>query len=193
MNNKLKMIFCIVTLLNLGACVGNMNPTGGNSRPDYPYYVTTQPIIVKKIPIPVGTKLEYEEQYFKSGQQNSLLNEKKLVAIYFPKDQSMNWAGVPIGTINKYFNSEMKGFSVYARFEQLPSNQQTRFSQLWQKCDDNLGISVRNIDDWTFNLNNIADIDSCSVNYQRYFKDSLQQQHYLDQLYQEMRKAGTIK
>lgn len=193
MNNKLKMIFCIVTLLNLGACVGNMNPTGGNSRPDYPYYVTTQPIIVKKIPIPVGTKLEYEEQYFKSGQQNSLLNEKKLVAIYFPKDQSMNWAGVPIGTINKYFNSEMKGFSVYARFEQIPSNQQTRFSQLWQKCDDNLGISVRNTDDWTFNLNNIADIDSCSVNYQRYFKDSLQQQHYLDQLYQEMRKAGTIK
>lgn len=187
------MIFCMVTLLNLGACVGNMNPTGGNSRPDYPYYVTTQPIIVKKIPIPVGTKLEYEEQYFKSGQQNSLLNEKKLVAIYFPKDQSMNWAGVPIGTINKYFNSEMKGFSVYARFEQLPSNQQTRFSQLWQKCDDNLGISVRNIDDWTFNLNNIADIDSCSVNYQRYFKNNLQQQHYLDQLYQEMRKAGTVK
>lgn len=193
MNNKLKMIFCMVTLLNLGACVGNMNPTGGNSRPDYPYYVTTQPIIVKKIPIPVGTKLEYKEQYFKSGQQNSLLNEKKLVAIYFPKDQSMNWAGVPIGTINKYFNSEMKGFSVYARFEQLPSNQQTRFSQLWQKCDDNLGISVRNTDDWTFNLNNIADIDSCSVNYQRYFKDSLQQQHYLDQLYQEMRKAGIVK
>ena len=193
MNNKLKMIFCIVILLNLGACVGNMNPTGGNSRPDYPYYVTTQPIIVKKIPIPVGTKLEYEEQYFKSGQQNSLLNEKKLVSIYFPKDQSMNWAGVPIGTINKYFNSEMKGFSVYARFEQLPSNQQTRFSQLWQKCDDNLGISVKNTDDWTFNLNNIADIDSCSVNYQRYFKNNLQQQHYLDQLYQEMRKAGTIK
>ena len=87
----------------------------------------------------------------------------------------------------------MKGFSVYARFEQLPSNQQTRFSQLWQKCDDNLGISVRNTDDWTFNLNNIADIDSCSVNYQRYFKNNLQQQHYLDQLYQEMRKAGTIK
>ena len=193
MNNKLKIIFSIVTLLNLGACVGNMNPTGGNSRPDYPYYVTTQPIIVKKIPIPIGTKLEYEEQYFKSGQQNSLLNEKKLVSIYFPKDQSMNWAGVPIGTINKYFNSEMKGFSVYARFEQLPSNQQTRFSQLWQKCDDNLGISVRSIDDWTFNLNNIADIDSCSVNYQRYFKNNLQQQHYLDQLYQEMRKAGTIK
>lgn len=91
MNNKLKMIFCIVTLLNLGACVGNMNPTGGNSRPDYPYYVTTQPIIVKKIPIPVGTKLEYEEQYFKSGQQNSLLNEK--TGFYLLPKRSINELG----------------------------------------------------------------------------------------------------
>ena len=193
MNSKLRIIFTIYLLSNLGACVGNMNPTGGNSKPDYPYYISTQPMIVKKIAIPIGTKLEYEEQYFKSGQQDSLLNEKKLIGIYFPKDQSMNWAGVPIGYINKYFNSEMKGFSVYARFKQLPSNKQTRFSQLWQECNDNLGINVKNTDDWSFNLNNIADIDSCSVNYQRYFKDNLQQQHYLDRLYQEMQKAGTVR
>ena len=170
-----------------------MNPTGGNHRPDYPYYITTQPMIVKKIAIPIGTKLEYEEQHFKSGQQDSLLNEKKLIQISFPKDHSINWAGVPIGYINKYFNSEMKGFSVDARFDQLPSNKQTRFSQLWQACDDDLGIRVKNTDDWSFNLNNIADIDSCSVNYQRYFKDNVQQQRYLNLLYQEMQKAGTIK
>ena len=193
MNNKVRLIFCIALLSNLGACVGNMNPTGGNGRPDYPYYTTTQPMIVKKINVPIGTKLEYEEQHFKSDQKDSLLNEKKLIRISFPEDQSMNWAGVPIGFIHKYFNSEMKGFSVYARFNQLPSNKQTRFSQLWQKCSDDLGIRVKNTDDWTFNLNNIADIDSCSVNYQRYFKDNVQQQHYLDQLYQKMKKAGTVK
>lgn len=193
MNKKLRAIFCLIIFSNLGACVGNMNPTGGNSRPDYPYYISTQPMIVKKIAIPIGTRLEYEEQYFKSGQQDSSLNEKKLISIYFPEGQSMNWAGVPIGYINKYFNSEMKGFSVDARFDQLPSNKQTRFSQLWQECSDDLGISVKNTDDWSFNLNNISDIDSCSVNYQRYFKDNLQQQHYLDQLYQEMQKAGTVK
>ncbi|OTG82206.1 hypothetical protein B9T27_08105 [Acinetobacter sp. ANC 4648] len=170
-----------------------MNPTGGNSKPDYPYYFTTKPVIVKKIAVPIGTKLEYEEQYFKSGQQNSLLNEKKLISISFPKNQSMNWAGVPIGSINKYFNSEMKGFSVYARFKQLTSDKQTRFSRLWQECDDNLGISVKNTDDWSFNLNNINNIDSCSVNYQRYFKNNLPQQDYLDQLYQEMQKAGKVK
>ena len=193
MNSKLRIIFCLIIFSSLGACVGNMNPTGGNHRPDYPYYITTQPMIVKKIAIPIGTKLEYEEQHFKSGQQDSLLNEKKLIQISFPKDHSINWAGVPIGSINKYFNSEMKGFSVDARFDQLPSNKQTRFSQLWQVCDDDLGIRVKNTDDWSFNLNNIADIDSCSVNYQRYFKNNVQQQHYLDLLYQEMQKAGTIK
>lgn len=193
MNSKLRIIFCLIIFSSLGACVGNMNPTGGNHRPDYPYYITTQPMIVKKIAIPIGTKLEYEEQHFKSGQQDSLLNEKKLIQISFPKDHSINWAGVPIGYINKYFNSEMKGFSVDARFDQLPSNKQTRFSQLWQACNDDLGIRVKNTDDWSFNLNNIADIDSCSVNYQRYFKDNVQQQRYLNLLYQEMQKAGTIK
>ena len=193
MNSKLRIIFCLIIFSSLGACVGNMNPTGGNHRPDYPYYITTQPMIVKKIAIPIGTKLEYEEQHFKSGQQDSLLNEKKLIQISFPKDHSINWAGVPIGSINKYFNSEMKGFSVDARFDQLPSNKQTRFSQLWQACDDDLGIRVKNTDDWSFNLNNIADIDSCSVNYQRYFKNNVQQQHYLDLLYQEIQKAGTVK
>ena len=193
MNSKLRIIFCLIIFSNLGACVGNMNPTGGNHRPDYPYYITTQPMIVKKIAIPIGTKLEYEEQHFKSGQQDSLLNEKKLIQISFPKDHSINWAGVPIGSINKYFNSEMKGFSVDGRFDQLPSNKQTRFSQLWQACNDDLGIRVKNTDDWSFNLNNITDIDSCSVNYQRYFKDNVQQQRYLDLLYQEMQKAGTVK
>ena len=193
MNSKLRIIFCLIIFSSLGACVGNMNPTGGNHRPDYPYYITTQPMIVKKIAIPIGTKLEYEEQHFKSGQQDSLLNEKKLIQISFPKDHSINWAGVPIGSINKYFNSEMKGFSVDARFDQLPSNKQTRFSQLWQACNDDLGIRVNNTDDWSFNLNNLADIDSCSVNYQRYFKDNVQQQRYLNLLYQEMQKAGTIK
>ena len=53
---------------------------------------------------------------------------------------------------NKYFNSEMKGFSVYARFNQLTSNEQTRFSQLWQECNDDLGISVKNTNDWSVSI-----------------------------------------
>ena len=71
MYRKLRIIFTIFLLSNLGACVGSMNPTGGNGRPDYPYYITTQPIIVKNNTVPNGTTLEYEQQHFKSGQQDS--------------------------------------------------------------------------------------------------------------------------
>lgn len=39
MNNKVRLIFCIVLFLNLGVCVGNMNFIGGNSRFDYFYYI----------------------------------------------------------------------------------------------------------------------------------------------------------
>ena len=87
MNRKLRIIFTIFLLSNLGACVGNMNPTGGNGRPDYPYYITTQPIIVKNIAVPTGTTLEYEQQHFKSGPQDSLLNESEIIAVINQENQ----------------------------------------------------------------------------------------------------------
>lgn len=52
------------------------SPTGGKA-PDYPYFMTTGPTVVKKIRIPKGTKLTYEEHFFKEGRQNKIMNEKK--------------------------------------------------------------------------------------------------------------------
>lgn len=47
------MIFLTAAMtVPLAGCVGNMNPTGGNSRPNYPYYVTQQPMLVKKFMFP---------------------------------------------------------------------------------------------------------------------------------------------
>jgi len=40
------------------------------------------------------------------------------------------------------------------------------------------------------NLGLIYDVQSCSVLYQRYFKDDMQQQQFLDNLYSELKKAG---
>ena len=79
-----------------------------------------------------------------------------------------------------FFNSEMHGYTVYADFKRLPNTQKNRFNQLWQSCNDSLGITVKNTDDWSFNKENIADIESCSVNYQRYFKNNPKQQYFLD-------------
>lgn len=183
---KLPLLF--VALLT--GCIGNMNPTGGNSRPDYPYFVTTKPLVVKKIPVPVGTTLVYEESWFKKGKQNKMLSESKLTAIRLPIGATMNWGGVPITSIVQFFNSEMRGFSVYADFDKLNKEQQNRFTDMWQSCDDNLGITIKNRDDWSFNPKNIADVESCSVLYQRYFKDNKQQQDFLDEMYVEMMKSG---
>ncbi|WP_051890758.1 hypothetical protein [Chryseobacterium vrystaatense] len=63
------------------------NPTEGRGL-DYPYFITTEPVIVKKIVLPKGTKLTYEEQLFKKGQQDRIMNEKKLTNIELPKGKT---------------------------------------------------------------------------------------------------------
>ncbi|ENU91808.1 hypothetical protein F971_02900 [Acinetobacter vivianii] len=186
---KYRLMIAALFGLSLTGCVGNMNPTGGNSSPNYPYYKTREARIVKKIQVPVGTTLVYETQFLKEGEQDKIMSEDKLTDIRFPQDQPMMWGGVPISMISKFFNSEMHGFSVYADFQQLDAKQHSRFAQLWQSCDDDLGITVKDTTDWSFNKANIADVESCSVNYQRYFKDNQKQQQFLDTLYREMMKA----
>lgn len=182
--------FLIPSIALLSGCIGNMNPAGGNGRPNYPYFVTTHPMIIKKINVPVGTILTYEKQSFKTGKQNQLMNENKLQSILMPSGQNIIWGGVPVSMIEKFFNSQMRGYSVHAEFEKLSPSQSTRFSKLWKSCNDHLGITIKNNNDWSFNLNNIADVENCSVLYQRYFKHDTEQQQFLDQLYRELKKVN---
>mgnify|MGYP003575859445 CR=1 FL=1 len=184
--SKLSLLFAAL----LTGCVGNMNPTGGNSTPDYPYFVTKEPLVVKKISVPVGTTLTYEESFWKKGEQNKMMSEDKLTGIRFPEGTTINWGGVPVTWISKFFNSEMHGFSVYADFSRLTKEQNNRFTDMWQSCSEDIGITVKNTDDWSFNPDNILDVESCSVNYQRYFKNDKHQQSFLDEMYAEMMKSG---
>ena len=183
--------FSFLGFLFLTSCVGNMNPTGGNSSPDYPYFITTEPIEIKKIIVPKGTTLTYEESFFYKGKQDRKQSEAKLIEIKFPTGKPFIWGGVPITSIYKFFNSEMRGFSVYAAFDTLSEDKKTEFSKLWQSCSDDLGITVKNTDDWSFNKQNIADVTDCSVNYQRYFKEDAEQQNYLNKLYAALLKVDS--
>ena len=187
--NFFKLFLFLFGLCLLVSCVGNLNPTGGNSRPNYPYFITTKPLVVKKILVPTGTLLTYEESFFKEGEQDQIMSEEKLTDIKLPIGQTLDWGGVPISWISKFFNSEMCGFTVYANFNQLSNNKKTKFSELWQSCDDGLGITVKKNDDWSFNKNNISDVQSCSVLYQRYFKKDKEQQLYLDSIYTEIQRV----
>lgn len=186
-----KLSSLLLGLFSLTGCLGSMNPTGGNSAPNYPYFITTEPLTIKKILVPKGTKLVYDEQFFKEGEQDEIMNEGKLNTITLPTGQTIDWGGVPVTSISKFFNSEMRGFTVYAAFNELTIDKKTKFSELWQSCNDDLGISVKDIDDWSFNTKNISDVQSCSVNYQRYFKDDKSQQSFLDNIYAELLKLGS--
>lgn len=186
---KLPLLFAAL----LTGCVGNMNPTGGNSTPDYPYFITTAPLVVKKIPVPIGTRLVYKEDFWKKGEQKKMLSENQLTDIRLPEGKTINWGGIPVTWISQFFNSEMRGYSVYADFSKIDSNQTSRFIEMWQSCADNIGITIKNTDDWSFNPDNIVDVESCSVNYQRYFKDDKRQQDFLDEMYAEMLKNAARK
>ena len=147
-------------------------------------------MVVKKILVPAGTKLVYQQQFSKEGEQNEQLDESTLTDIKLQDSVTINWAGVPVTWISKFFNTEMRGFSVYADFSKLSDDRKSKFSEMWQSCNDDLGILVKDLDDWSFNPKNITDVSSCSVNYQRYFKDDKRQQQFLDTLYTKMVKQN---
>lgn len=165
------------------------NPNGGRG-PDYPYYITKQATTIKNIMVPKGTKLMYDEHSYKSGQQNEPMNEDELFMIELPEGETIVWGGVPISSIIKFFNTEMRGYTVYADFEKLTNEDKTKFSKLWERSNYELGIDVKNIQDWSFNKSNITDIQSCGVNNQRFFKEDRKQQQFLDSLLIELKNIN---
>jgi len=179
----------IGVLIILDGLSGMGNPNGSRA-PDYPYFITTEPLTIRNLNLPKGTKLTYEESFFKEGQQDRIMSEKNLTTIELPKGKPVIWGGVPVYMFLKFFNTEMKGYTVSADFEKLPKNHRTKFSQIWQNCGGELSVLVNNTEDWSFNTTNIADISSCSVIYQRFFKEDEEQQRFLDTLLKELKTNG---
>lgn len=191
---KVFIVLGIIILIIIGFFYAYVNALSSmwvlNNPDESPYFVTTKPVVIKNILLPKGTKITYKKRYFwEKYEQEKLLNKKDITEVSFKEGITINWGGVPITSILKFFNPEMKGFTVYADFNRLNKNKETQFSNLWQSCNNNLGITVKNTNDWSFNKKNISDIQSCSVNYQRYFKEDIKQQIFLDNLYNELMKT----
>lgn len=193
---KIKIILTvlgILFLISIGCFyyVKALGSTGVLHTPnDSPYVITNKPLIIKNLAIPIGAKITYKKRYFwEKNEQKKLPNEKNITEISFKEGQTLDWGGVPITSIKMFYNSEMRGYSVSADFNSLDKNNETPFSKLWQSCDANLDITVENINDWSFNKRNILDIASCGVNCQRHFKLDLNQQVFLDNLYNELLKT----
>lgn len=185
----LKHSFIFKGLLLLSGCLGNWNPNY-TPKKNYPYFITKESMIVKKVVVPKGTKLVYEEHFFKKGNQDKMMIEEKLTSIELPIGETIDWGGVPIISIRKFYNQEMRGFTVYPNFNKVNNHKKNKFLQLWKSYKCNLGITIKNINDWSFNKGNISDVESCGVIYQRYFKEDANQQLVLDELYDELLKVG---
>lgn len=63
-----------------------MNPAG-SSELNNPFYVTTEPTLVKKIKVPTGTILSYEKHFWKEGAQSKMMNESNLKFIKLPEER----------------------------------------------------------------------------------------------------------
>ncbi|UUC44731.1 hypothetical protein [Flavobacterium cerinum] len=181
-----KFLFTLFGLLLLAGCRLENAPKG--LMIDYPYFITKDSMFVKKIMVPKGTELIYQEDGFNKGKQEKILNEENLKTIKLHNGATIDWGGVPVYEIELFFNTKMHGFTVYANFYRLSKDKKTKFSELWQSCNDGLGVTVKNLNDWSFNPKNISDIESCSVSYQRYFKEDAKQQKFLDSIYNEVTK-----
>ncbi len=164
-----------------------MNSAGGTISPNYPFFITQEPTLVKEIWVPSGTKLTYEEHFWKEGQQTKPLSEKKITLITLPENEFIYWGGIPVYEIEKYFNPEMRGFTVYADFDKIDTLKLNEFGKIWKSCSNQIGININNIDDWSFKTKNITDIANCG-SIQRFFKDDIEQQEFLNKLYLALQK-----
>lgn len=180
-----KLSFILMGLLFLNSCRLENAPKG--LQIDYPYFITKDSVVVKKIKVPKGTKLVYNESPIYKGVQIQMLDENQLSEIEFQDKDTIYWGGVPITHIRIFFNDEIPGYTVYADFTRLSESKKTKFSELWERYDDGLGVKIKNLDDWSFNQKNISDINDCGLN-QRYFKEDIKQQKTLDSILNEMKK-----
>ncbi|MCW9710572.1 hypothetical protein L5B71_06830 [Avibacterium sp. 21-586] len=145
---------------------GCYNPTGCQRDIFYPSYTTIQPMKVKGIDLPVGTIIQYDEERDTPKELAKPMKEKYIQSLIFPENSDVRWAGVKIASIERFFNRDMRGFSVNYKANSLDKTKNA-FEKLWKHCRDNLGILVYDLKDWSFNRSNIQDISSCSVIYQR--------------------------
>ncbi len=200
-------LFCYLYVLGL-ASMWSLNTD------DRPYFITTKPMVVKNIKLPIGTEIRYTKKWFwQDYKQEEPLNEEDIEDISMhsqhqyidyqrfvgdiPVDsigayKYIEWAGVPAVYIGLSINK--KYLVISPDFRKIKRNKKTKFSQLWQNCDryampyGKLYIKLRNINDWSFNKENILYIYSCS-NQVRYGSSSILEQHndkFLNTLYQAM-------
>ena len=147
------------------------------SLPDYKYYIVKEPMVVKNLELPVGTRIVYfNTSLFGDSESSKPLREKNIYQIFFPDDKPLIWGGVPVSLIERFFNRDMKGFTVYPELgNSLESDEnkhklmeKNEFLKLWFMWTKDMDVNIKNENDWSFNPDNMVlggEADSRYIDY----------------------------
>ena len=147
------------------------------SLPDYKYYIVKEPMVAKNLELPVGTRIVYfNTSLFGDSESSRPLKEKNIYQIFFPDDKPLIWGGVPVSLIERFFNRDMKGFTVYPELgNSLESDEnkhklmeKNEFLKLWFMWAKNMDVHIKDEKDWSFNPDNMVlggEADSRYIDY----------------------------
>ena len=187
-----KYLFLIVLLFTVLSSFSYSNyPT-----PDYKYYIVKEPMVVKNLQLPVGTRIVYfDKSLFGDSESSKPLSEKKIYQIFFPDDKPLIWGGMPVALIERFFNRDMKGFTVYPELgnlfekEKIKSKliEKSEFIKLWFMWAENIDVNIKDEKDWSFNPDNMVlggEADSRYIDYSnlKYFDDESSMKEHLRKL-----------
>ena len=172
-------------------------------RPDYKYYIVKEPMVVKNLELPVGTRIVYfNTSLFGDGESSRPLREKNIYQIFSPDDKPLIWGGVPVSLIERFFNRSMKGFTVYPELgNSLESDENKRklmgkneFLKLWFMWSKNMDVNIKNENDWSFNPDNMvlggeADFRYIDYGNLEYFSDENSMKEHLKKLNEAARNV----
>ena len=187
-----KYLFLIVLLFTVLSSFSYSNyPT-----PDYKYYIVKEPMVVKNLQLPVGTRIVYfNKSLFGDSESSKPLSEKKIYQIFFPDDKPLIWGGMPVALIERFFNRDMKGFTVYPELgslfekEKIKSKliEKSEFIKLWFMWAENIDVNIKDEKDWSFNPDNMllgGKADARYIDYSnlKYFDDESSMKEHLRKL-----------
>lgn len=176
-----KYLFLIVLLFTMLSSFSYSN----YSLPDYKYYIVKEPMVVKNLELPVGTRIVYfNTSLFGDSESSRPLKEKNIYQIFFPDDKPLIWGGMPVALIERFFNRDMKGFTVYPAlgnsFESEKNKnklmEKSKFLKLWFMWTEQMHVDIKNEKDWSFNPDNMvlggeAKISYLDYNNWKYFEN----------------------
>ena len=194
-----KYLSLIVLLFVMLSTFGYSNyPT-----PDYKYYIVKEPVVVKNLQLPIGTRIVYfNTSLFGDSESSRPLREKNIYQIFFPDDNPLIWGGVPVTLIERFFNRDMKGFTVYPELgNSLESDENKRklmekneFLKLWFMWAANMDVHIKDEKDWSFNPDNMvlggkADARDIDYGNLKYFPDESSMEEHLKKLNEAARNV----